>query len=164
MYSMSYHNLGLEAYIFPREGKWSEFQYQEILESCKKVPSLEKAFPSGSSEGGFEFPITDEVRVFQEKEDITIKLGGDIRTYFPSTYYFKASASKIQCLKLFPKYGVAFRQMIEILRLFESHGHTILATEGFDYITESLEKPRKLFQYVSVKEARERGYPLLLQP
>lgn len=149
MCSLLFH-LNAWVYVFPRDGEWSQEQYDQVLKGCKRVTSLRSA-TRFSSHHGFRFALNSRVREFQQKIPAAKNhdLGPDVRIH-QFEFNFKNSSQGVRCIQLIAKYGVSLTQMVDITRVFQENGHCVLGIRGFHYPSPTL----------TIDRARHLGLPL----
>lgn len=128
-----FYHLNAWVYVYPRDGEWSQKQFDEIIYSCSKVPSLASATPFAKRHG-FRFKQTDAVRRFQRKIPAAagMSLGGDIRIN-DFKFHFKGTDKYVKCLQLLAKYGPSRTQLLDLTKVFEENGHIVLGAHGIYY-------------------------------
>lgn len=148
-------HLDASAYIFPRGGRWTREHVQELVEACQRVPSL-VGVSVGHWERGLEFPGTEEVRLWSLRQPWKSSVyHGDLRTNY---YHYYFGSKYVNCVQFLPKYGTTLQQLVDVVRVAQDKGHTLLATRGFD--VETGRKGRGRYLLKTLAEAKARGMPV----
>ena len=142
-------------YIYLRNGTWTYGDTRRVLQAAQDMPSLRGI---KGEHRGFNLPPTPDVDPYFLEKIGTLPDGtADIRTYgwsmndkdgatddelvkgrgdgygLTQMMFFPGGRSAIKTLVLSPKYCPTLQQLVDLAKVFETLGHWVVGSRGFDY-------------------------------
>jgi hypothetical protein len=165
-----YLHLDLTVFIYPKNGNFTEENLDEIIAAAKDRPFLQDMTEDAGGRG-FSFPQTEGVKDWQRWHCREQYGTADIRMNGPrhfagmdgSAYPFvfrNGNAAVPNVIHLTPKYGPTIEQMDALVHLFQELGHTVIASEGYDFIRKKFKYGQSRTYYINAPQARRMGLPV----
>lgn len=158
---MVFCHLNVSAYFYPKNKVWTEGDLCQVLEACKNIPSLTSVQADRNWHRRINVPATLEWLEWSKKQTFHCGTeGGDVRTNL-CCLPFRSSYKCIPCVEILAKYGVKLQHFVDLVSVFKSCGHTLLATRGFDPASGRLVHKLTPTRTITLNDAKRQGIQVL---